>query len=77
MDEADHLRTQALLLIVAKTVGELDLEELLKCIDLAEAGEAWALSVCQRTPHDLTTLRRIVSGAIQFQKALPGKGRDR
>ena len=75
MDEAECLRTQALLLIVVRTVRELELEELLRCIDLAEAGEASALSVCQRAPHDLRTLREIVEGALRFKAKIPKEGR--
>jgi len=75
MDEAECLRTQALLLIVVKTVGELDLEALLRCIDLAEAGEASALSVCQRAPHDLRTLRAIVTSALRLKATVPKERR--
>ena len=73
MDDLEYLRTQALLLIIARTVKELDLEGLLKSIERFQGEAHRDLSVSRKGPHDLSTMKAIVLGAMAFQKALPEK----
>lgn len=71
MDEIEYHQTRTILRIVARTLLALDLEGLLRSIDIYEGAAARDPSSSPRRLQESKSLETLARAALQFVKSLP------